>query len=61
VSKTYTCAACGESCLSSWSEEEAQAEYEQTFPTYPERGKASVCDDCYPLLLAAARKAGLIP
>lgn len=50
----YQCAACGEIYEYGWSDDEAQAEYEENFPTYAKRGDAVdvVCDDCYLQLTA---------
>jgi hypothetical protein len=49
--RLYTCARCGEECLTAWSEEEARAEYEANFGMRVEESDAvEICDDCYRLL-----------
>lgn len=56
---TYTCAACGEKCISKWSEEEAVAEYEAEFgEPFDLDAVAEVCDDCYQRLMRLARETG---
>lgn len=48
MSKTYTCAHCGEKCLSNWEDADAVAEYEKVFGLKFDRSKvAELCDDCY--------------
>jgi hypothetical protein len=50
----YQCSACGEIYEYGWSDDEAQAEYEENFPTYAKRNDPVdiVCDDCYLQLIA---------
>lgn len=50
----YQCAACGEIYEYGWSDDEAQAEYEENFPTFAKRNEPVdvVCDDCYLQLTA---------
>lgn len=46
--RAYTCAVCGEDCLSDWDDEEAIAEYEHDFGESFDRTKVDeICDDCY--------------
>lgn len=47
--QTYTCAACGGTFSTDWSEEEAKAEAAETFPDAVEAGQNFhvVCDVCY--------------
>lgn len=44
---TYTCAACGETFVSGWSEEEALAELKANFGNIPKEDCSVVCDDCF--------------
>lgn len=43
----YRCAACGDIFLSSWSDEEADAESELLFGPLPPEERAVVCEDCF--------------
>jgi DNA-directed RNA polymerase subunit RPC12/RpoP len=49
--REYTCAACGETFPyvdeDEWSDDDARAEYEQTFGDMSLAAVAIVCDDCY--------------
>jgi len=46
--RTYTCADCGEKCLSNWEDADAVTEYEKVFGLKFNRAQvAEVCDDCY--------------
>jgi uncharacterized protein with PIN domain len=47
----YRCENCLEIYEKDWSDEEAQAEYEQNFPNSGEE-QAIVCDDCYKKMIA---------
>lgn len=49
--ESFTCDLCGDTCVSNWSEEEAQAEYEQNFGAYVSEEKGVLCDDCYQLFM----------
>lgn len=44
---TYTCARCGKSFESDWTDEEAQAEAAEKFDAEELEDAAVVCDDCY--------------
>jgi hypothetical protein len=56
-SRLFTCSRCGDRCLSSWSEEEARAEYEMNFGRRLKQGEAvEICDDCYRLLTGEASR-----
>lgn len=46
-----TCAICGAVFESTWSDEEALAEAEETFGVLPDALMETVCDDCYRLIL----------
>jgi hypothetical protein len=50
--RIYTCAECGERCMSSWSEEEAEAEWRRDFPNVDPAQRVEVCEDCYRTLAA---------
>ena len=52
MGKTYTCAQCGETFKSEWSDEEAQAEARANFSPEELADTAVVCDDCYKMLMA---------
>lgn len=45
--REYTCAECGKTFTTAWSDEEANAEAAKNFPTMPIEEMAVVCDDCY--------------
>lgn len=47
---TYTCAECGGTFTTDWSDEEALDELEDNFSVPPEQC-AVVCDDCYKLIM----------
>ena len=58
MSGTYTCASCGETFESGWSDEEAAAEAQENFPGIDVSDPAEagvVCDDCYEHIMARAR------
>lgn len=50
----YQCEICLGVFVKGWSDEEAQAEYEQLFPKHvaAKADKGVVCDDCYKKLVA---------
>jgi hypothetical protein len=54
VTDLYTCAACGHTyekvATADWSDAHAQAEYDETFT--PSDDLATVCDDCYQILMS---------
>ena len=52
---TYTCAACGATFESHWTEEEALAEMEAKFGQLPEDQQVCICDPCYRQALANER------
>lgn len=43
----YTCAECGGTFETGWSEEEATAEMERDFPGVAKESCAVICDPCY--------------
>ena len=43
----YTCAACNETFLKSWADEEALKEFKDHFGHAPAPDDPVVCDDCY--------------
>ena len=43
----FTCALCGETFVSAWTEREALAEKELTFPDVSIDDCVVLCDDCY--------------
>jgi len=47
MNNQYTCAVCGETFDSGWSDEEAKAELEEDFPDHDITECAIVCDGCY--------------
>ncbi len=55
MTETYSCSNCGGTFLKGWPDEEAEAEKTRNFPAEvaAEEEFALVCDDCYPLFLAA--------
>lgn len=63
MSETYTCSSCGVTFRKVWSDEEAQAEYEAVFGSdaAADPEVSVVCDDCYPTIVAWARREGFIP
>jgi Phage portal protein, lambda family len=52
VSLTYTCARCGGSFDSDWSDDEAAEELEENIPGVARADCAVVCDDCYQQMVA---------
>lgn len=50
---TYTCDECGETFTAEWSDEEARAEFRQTFGREKTDDDAEVCDDCYKEIMEA--------
>jgi hypothetical protein len=48
----FTCSSCGRSCMSRWSEADAQAEFELQYgrPADPDQHPA-ICDDCHTKLV----------
>jgi hypothetical protein len=51
--ETYQCANCDGVFIKDWSDEEAQAEYEENFPMTSQTDEpAVVCDDCYKAMIA---------
>lgn len=59
VGKLYTCAQCGESCLSNWSEEAAESEYYERFGHLPKEIREErqvICDYCYRKYMQWMRK-----
>lgn len=64
----FVCASCGRSCVTGWSDTDANTEYAERYgqdavdtdgnPTEPTE---SVCDDCYPKILAWCREQGILP
>lgn len=52
MTTTYQCARCGGKFENAWTDEEAEAEYEQLFGQPLDKNRAVVlCDDCYLLVL----------
>ena len=51
----YTCAQCGGTFVSTWTDEEAQAEAALKFPG--EKAKRIVCEDCYRIFIGFLRPA----
>lgn len=47
VARCCTCARCGDTFPSAWTEEEALAEMRSNFGDVPEDQRVVVCDDCY--------------
>lgn len=47
----YQCSVCKGIFTAAWSDEEATAELERTFPGYAKHVSDLVCDDCYNKLL----------
>ena len=52
MSDTYTCAKCGGTFKKAWSDEEANAEYDEKFAEEKTAGEERdvVCDGCYKIL-----------
>jgi hypothetical protein len=59
VVRAFTCACCGAECQTTTTEAEANREYLESGQTSGS-GVSSVCDDCYPKLMAYAREKGLL-
>lgn len=61
--RRFICAVCGRRCISDPAQSEAERLDEAAAnlgEAPPENDRSSVCDDCYPKVLEAARVAGLI-
>lgn len=59
--REFTCANCEQSWTATNTEQDATIEMLDTFgEVIPKDDCISVCDDCYPVLMAAAREAGLL-
>jgi DNA-directed RNA polymerase subunit RPC12/RpoP len=56
MGRTYTCAQCGKTFVSEWSDEDAQAEAAANFSSEELADTAVVCDACYELLMAWHRR-----
>lgn len=56
---SFTCARCGDDCLTTTTEAEANREFLESGQTGAS-GISSVCDDCYQFLMTRAREEGLI-
>lgn len=50
--ETYTCAVCGETYFNGWTEEEAEAEFNERFPGEDISKGAIICDDCDKAVMA---------
>ena len=48
----FTCAKCGNQCLSPVSEETARAEFKALHGVYPDEKAKAICDDCFKLEMA---------
>jgi hypothetical protein len=60
IYRQFTCARCGEPCMTTTTEAEANREYLESGQTAT-AGISSVCDDCYEYLITRAKADGLIP
>ena len=57
MSDKFTCDRCRGVFTKGKTDEEAAAEFEETFPTYSKEDTCTVCDPCYREIMAAARHA----
>lgn len=59
----FVCAGCHEVYEKQWSEEEAHAEFERTFPEQAAAGNATenLCHTCYQGFIEWARSEGIVP
>lgn len=57
--KHFTCAQCGETYETEWTDEMAAAEFERNFQSHPKKETSElciVCDDCYEDFWISAKK-----
>ncbi len=47
MNETFTCAECGQTFPTAWSDEEATREMNATFPGLQKEEADVVCDECY--------------